>query len=416
MFKIFVRFALDVFGSTASVSYAFSPNTLIVSSQVNQNFQDLIAVINALTSVNYADDSVTAAKLNGDVVRATYGLIQHTDGSLYVDVSDTNPALELTDGGLRVKVDGATLLRGASGLYIALTSESQGDIMYRNASGWVRLAAGTSGQFLKTLGAAANPLWATIPFTDYRREMYCTQASTTNLSVAPGSLEVNGALISKTAVTTLVLSTASDWAGGASLRATSTAVYVGVDSAGNVKLHTTAPTHSDYGLTITAGTKRYASWSSTTYRIIGWGYMNATGSGEFDSYGVGNMRDGDIHNAVHRVGNADDTVNDNSYGSDLTEMAARIYVTGQRPVVVVCKLRSTNNFNNGLTILADFDGSDDTDSEAACGENATEQNSLTMFYIKTGLSQGVHLITIQGLVAASSDVVDGVKVLDVYEM
>ena len=39
-------------------------------------------------------------------------------------------------------------------------SEAQGDIMIRNASGWVRLAAGTSGHFLKTLGALNDPLWA----------------------------------------------------------------------------------------------------------------------------------------------------------------------------------------------------------------------------------------------------------------
>lgn len=38
----------------------------------------------------------------------------------------------------------------------------QGDIIYRNASAWVRLPAGTSGQFLKTLGAGGNPLWDTV--------------------------------------------------------------------------------------------------------------------------------------------------------------------------------------------------------------------------------------------------------------
>ncbi|MGN6102991.1 MAG: glycosyl hydrolase family 28-related protein, partial [Devosia sp.] len=38
---------------------------------------------------------------------------------------------------------------------------TQGDILYRNASGWAVLGPGTSGQFLKTQGAAANPTWAT---------------------------------------------------------------------------------------------------------------------------------------------------------------------------------------------------------------------------------------------------------------
>lgn len=39
-------------------------------------------------------------------------------------------------------------------------SATQGSILYRNASEWVALAPGTSGHFLKTNGAAANPEWA----------------------------------------------------------------------------------------------------------------------------------------------------------------------------------------------------------------------------------------------------------------
>lgn len=41
-----------------------------------------------------------------------------------------------------------------------IASSAQGDIMIRDGSGWTRLAAGTAGQFLQTLGAAANPAWA----------------------------------------------------------------------------------------------------------------------------------------------------------------------------------------------------------------------------------------------------------------
>ena len=41
----------------------------------------------------------------------------------------------------------------------AAIGSTQGDILYRDAAGWVALAPGTSGQFLKTQGAAANPIW-----------------------------------------------------------------------------------------------------------------------------------------------------------------------------------------------------------------------------------------------------------------
>lgn len=47
-----------------------------------------------------------------------------------------------------------------TGAKIALTSQAQGDVMYFNGTNWVRLGAGTSGEFLKTQGAGANPVWA----------------------------------------------------------------------------------------------------------------------------------------------------------------------------------------------------------------------------------------------------------------
>ena len=42
------------------------------------------------------------------------------------------------------------------------TLTTQGDVLYRDASGLQRLGAGTSGQFLKTNGSGANPAWATV--------------------------------------------------------------------------------------------------------------------------------------------------------------------------------------------------------------------------------------------------------------
>lgn len=48
------------------------------------------------------------------------------------------------------------------GTMIALGSDAQGDIMYYDGTDWVALGPGTSGEFLKTLGAAANPAWAAI--------------------------------------------------------------------------------------------------------------------------------------------------------------------------------------------------------------------------------------------------------------
>jgi hypothetical protein len=41
-------------------------------------------------------------------------------------------------------------------------SAAQGDILYRGASTWTRLGAGTSGHYLKTNGTGANPAWAAV--------------------------------------------------------------------------------------------------------------------------------------------------------------------------------------------------------------------------------------------------------------
>lgn len=42
-----------------------------------------------------------------------------------------------------------------------ITAVAQGEVLYYNGTDWVNLGVGTSGQFLKTNGAAANPSWGT---------------------------------------------------------------------------------------------------------------------------------------------------------------------------------------------------------------------------------------------------------------
>lgn len=47
-----------------------------------------------------------------------------------------------------------------TGPKIAMGSDAQGDILIRGVTSYQRLAAGTSGQFLQTLGAGANLVWS----------------------------------------------------------------------------------------------------------------------------------------------------------------------------------------------------------------------------------------------------------------
>lgn len=61
-------------------------------------------------------------------------------------------------------------------------SAAQGDILYRGASGWARLGAGTSGYGLKTNGASADPAWAKVLRPDV------TETITKGYTVTPNNI------------------------------------------------------------------------------------------------------------------------------------------------------------------------------------------------------------------------------------
>ncbi len=128
----------------------------------------------------------------------------------------------------------------------------------------------------------------------YRNWMHVSKDSTTVITIHAGSLEINNSIITKTATTSLAITTAGDWAGGSSLQAASTYGFVGVDSSGNAKLHTTAPSHNNFAVSVTVGKKRYATWSSTVHRIIGWFFMD----GDQKLEGVSNIKEADVANAI----------------------------------------------------------------------------------------------------------------------
>lgn len=67
---------------------------------------------------------------------------------------------------------------------IAGITPSQGDVIYRNASNWVRLAAGTAGQFLSTGGAGANPSWASGALASYDAIVASSGGNYTTLGAA----------------------------------------------------------------------------------------------------------------------------------------------------------------------------------------------------------------------------------------
>lgn len=125
-------------GTTARAYSASDRIELRVTAALLQDIRD---------SITPADGTVTTAKIVNDAV--TYAKIQN--------VSATSRALGRKSVGVG-DVEELTL----SELLDFIGSAAQGDILYRGASTWARLPAGTSGQFLRTNGAAANPSWQSV--------------------------------------------------------------------------------------------------------------------------------------------------------------------------------------------------------------------------------------------------------------
>ena len=80
-----------------------------------------------------------------------------------IELGATDTTLARVSAGV-VSIEGQNILTAATGqpldadlTALAAIAGVQGDIIYRDASSWTRLAAGTSGQVLQTNGASANP-------------------------------------------------------------------------------------------------------------------------------------------------------------------------------------------------------------------------------------------------------------------
>jgi hypothetical protein len=78
---------------------------------------------------------------------------------------------------------------GTNGTDLTSTLTTQGDIVYRNASGLARLGAGTNGQVLITAGSGANPSWGTV---SSKLINYTTATNSTRLSLSSSTDETYG--------------------------------------------------------------------------------------------------------------------------------------------------------------------------------------------------------------------------------
>lgn len=124
-----------------------------------------------LTRVNdYTADSAASTPISSEKIDEEYNNVYNAINDLHKRVKyGTNAARPATHPKMyqywETDTEQMFVNTGTEGTPVwteipVIESAAQGDIMYRNASKWVRLAAGTNGHYLQTQGAGANPQWA----------------------------------------------------------------------------------------------------------------------------------------------------------------------------------------------------------------------------------------------------------------
>lgn len=385
-----------------------STKNIKASSLGNLDFADSVSpIVRDSELLGNGVDSVSS----GSLVQTTYaasGCVPADDTDLQSDIS----ACTLYVNGYRVS-KGATALTYTASMdnYVDLSQAGVYTVSPVTIGAAQPSVAANSGRLAKVTtdgteitsitDLARRTLSGLLIPTNFRNGMYVSRDSTSTITVFPGTVEINSDMLSKTSTTTLNLATAGDWAGGSSLRAVSTYGYVGIDASGNIKMHTTAPTSQNYALTVTAGKKRYASWAATTYRVLGWFYMNSTGSGELNTYEVGNIKEADVANSTVSTSSTQVTNNTTLMVSD-TQATSHFYSSGG-PVRILYNPAHVN----GSSAVSRFNVSVDSAGipeferwEQPSGSTTTYLYGADVSYQSNTLSQGPH--TIQGVFAADS--------------
>lgn len=246
--------------------------------------------------LNITVDTISGGAIASQGTMVESGCVQATDTDLTADVS----ACVAYINGYRVsKAATAQTYANTSTTYLWLsqsgtyTQSTNPNVSIANSS-LLSVVTTSGGQITTVSNLFTTRIPSLVIPSNYRSWMYVSKDSATTVTVLPGTAEISNSILSKTSTTTLTITTAGDWAGGVALNAANTYGFVGVDTSGNVKMHTTAPTHDNFSLTTTAGKKRYASWSSTVYRILGWFYMGTANNVDVS----GNIKEGDVANSI----------------------------------------------------------------------------------------------------------------------
>jgi hypothetical protein len=136
--------------SSAAISLSKLAATTVSRALVSDGSGFVSAATTTSTEIGYVNGVTSAiqTQLDGKISTTL------TDANVYVGSALNVATAVAISGDVTLANDGGTTVTD-----LTITSEAQGDILYFNGTNWVRLAAGTSGKFLKTQGAGSNPTW-----------------------------------------------------------------------------------------------------------------------------------------------------------------------------------------------------------------------------------------------------------------
>jgi hypothetical protein len=129
----------------------------------------------------------SARPASGTVTGETYlatdtGALSVWSGSAWV-VNNTG-AGDVVGDDTSTTVQNIVAYSTTGGKNITELTGTQGDVLYHNGTNWAKLAAGTSGFYLKTNGAGANPAWASVSADPWTYKILASDYTTTSTTLA----------------------------------------------------------------------------------------------------------------------------------------------------------------------------------------------------------------------------------------
>lgn len=129
----------------------------------------------------------SARPASGTVAGETYlatdtGALSVWSGSAWID--NTSGAGDVVGDDTSTTVQNIVAYSTTGGKNITELTGTQGDVLYHNGTNWAKLAAGTSGYYLQTNGAGANPVWAAVSADPWVYKILASDYTTTSTTLA----------------------------------------------------------------------------------------------------------------------------------------------------------------------------------------------------------------------------------------